>query len=123
MNDIKNELQRNHDDLLKAICKNENITLVAAPNPDMECLTDKVIEWGSGLAARYGDFNAIFYNGTAAKWKQRIIVAHEIAHHLLGHLEPSCTLSTEVQELEANVFSAVITAMGVYKEYEQKDDT
>lgn len=51
---------------------------------------------------------------------KRDTVAHEIAHHLLGHLRPGTTITHQDRENEANIFASVLIGLMLYKEYETK---
>ena len=63
------------------------------------------------------DINAIFYDDTASMWKQRELIAHEVGHIIMGHLDGRCPLSTKQCETEAIVFDAVFIALMLFAQY------
>lgn len=63
------------------------------------------------------DINIIFYDDTAPLWKRRELIAHEVGHIMMGHLDGHCSLSTEQCETEAIVFDAVFIALMLFAQY------
>lgn len=108
--------------LLNNICKDENVKIIGLTEELMEILTGNCNFTGCGYAVAQGNEKYIFYDTTASIWEKRFTVAHEAAHHLLGHLRPNATISPQDRENEANIFAAIITAMILFKEYENKID-
>lgn len=85
-------------------------------------ITDKVKDYfklpkapGAGYATMLGDRPVIFYDKDVGLWEQRFAVAHELGHVLFGHLRRPEAFHNE---LEANIFAAVFTALTLYAECE-----
>lgn len=94
--------------LLEHICKAENIHLDPAP----------WLKSCAGMALAQGESRAIIYKPSLAKWDKFTVIAHELGHHAMGHLDSHAAYAqTEQNELEAQVFSAVFTAMGMFMSY------
>ena len=108
--------------LLNNICKDENIKIIGLTEELAEGITVDSNNIGFGLAVVQGNDKYILYDTTASIWEKRFTIAHEVAHHLLGHLRPNTTITPQDRENEANIFAAVITAMILFKEYENKID-
>ena len=69
---------------------------------------------GAGLAFRAEDVRFILYDGAAGRYEKQFIVAHELAHHLFGHLEEGRAGQWERNEQEANIFAAVFIALSLF---------
>lgn len=99
--------------ILYDICKGENIAVksledvakIGIPLPDAPAV------------ALGGKYRIVLLKDGLEKWERRHLAAHEIGHHLMGHLTPNFNCGHETMELEANVFSAVMTALMVFHEY------
>lgn len=65
------------------------------------------------------DISCILYDDTADEIEKNSIVLHELGHILLGHLRDNCSLKSEVKEMEASIFAAVILALSMYEEYKK----
>lgn len=105
--------------LLNNICKDENIKLIEFTDEISEMLTNSTNFKGAGRAVAQGDNKYIFFDSTAPYWEKRFIVAHEIGHHLLGHLK-NTDLSYGGMEMESNIFASVIIGLLLFKEYESR---
>jgi len=105
-------------DILRAICESEDIELFAFPHmPSIR---------GSAVQAADG-FKMICYDEDAGYWEQQKIIAHEVWHHIAGHLcdhnvsdarDGMKLISVKECELEAKIFAAVFTAMNLFKRFE-----
>ena len=104
--------------LLNDICEAENIKLIGFTEELAEKLTSYKFHEGIGRAIAQDDKKYILYDKTAPQWEKRFIVAHEVGHHLLGHLK-NTELSYEGKEMEANIFASVLVALLIFKEYER----
>lgn len=80
--------------VLNDICKAHGITL--------KCIHGGTK--GAGYAIAGGDKQYIVVDGDASLWEQRFTVAHEIAHHLFGHLRAGADVGSPSAEMEANSF-------------------
>lgn len=99
--------------LLNDICRDENIKLLEYTEELGETLT------GQERILSAGGKKYIIFDASASKWEKRFTIAHEIAHHLLGHLNPNATISRQDSENEANIFASILTAFLLFKEYEE----
>lgn len=108
--------------ILNDICKGENITLAELTDELGKMLTENSNIKGRGLAVKLGGNKYIFVDKNAPIWEMRFIIAHEIAHHLLGHLEPDTAISHEVAENEADIFASVMVALLLFQEYEKVEN-
>lgn len=100
--------------ILSSICKRNGIILY----PMKENITKRFGIFrtpGVGCAMSVNGKPVIMYDGEAGEWEQRFIIAHELGHILFGHLRSP---EAENNELEANTFAAVITALTLFKEME-----
>ena len=70
---------------------------------------------GAGYSTMLGNQPVIFYDKDVDLWEQRFTIAHELGHILFGHLRNP---SIPGNEMEANVFAAVFTALTLYAECE-----
>lgn len=71
---------------------------------------------------------SIFYDDTQSESNVTRILAHELGHHLLGHLQPGAARGyksdekrNEIQESEARLFSVVMVAMNLYDELKRME--
>lgn len=100
--------------ILSSICRDNGIVLC----PLKENITKSfgITEMqGQGCAMSVNGKPVIMYDGEAGEWEQRFIVAHELGHVLFGHLRNP---KAEHNELEANTFAAVLTALTLFREME-----
>ena len=106
-------------DFLQAICDAEGINLHSYP-----------FKHKDGVAIRDGDWRFIGYKDTLEGWPLVSLIAHELGHHLLGHLDDGKLalgkdgqnyyqnrVMREKREHEARTFAAAFTAMAVYDYY------
>lgn len=103
--------------ILNEICKDENIKLIKFTSQLAEMLTGTKNTIGQGQAVVQNENKYILFDSTAQKWKKRFTVAHEIAHHLFGHLRPNTTITHQDRENEANIFASVIVALLIFQNY------
>lgn len=68
---------------------------------------------GCGYATEINSDSYIMYDAQATERERRYIIAHELGHIMLGHLNGS---EVKNAEMEANIFAAVLTAMELYME-------
>ncbi len=106
--------------LINDICKDENIKLIEFTDEFGKILTGNPNTVGQGMAVVQENKKHILFDNSARIWEKRFTVAHEIAHHLLGHLRPNTTITHQDRENEANIFASVMVALMLYKEYEMK---
>ena len=104
--------------LLNDICKAENIKLIGFTDELSKDLTGNRNFTGQGRAIVQGDNKYVIFDNTASLWESRFTIAHEIAHHLLGHLRLDTTITPQDRENEANIFAAVFVGLLIFKEYE-----
>lgn len=105
--------------LLNDICKDENIKLIGFTEELCDIFIHSKNFTGQGLSFEQKDEKYILFDNTASIWKKRFTIAHEIAHHLFGHLRPDTTITHQDRENEANIFASVITAFLLLQEYER----
>ena len=86
-------------------------------------ITDKVKNYfklpdisGAGYSTMLGDRPVIFYDKDSDLWEQRFTIAHELGHILFGHLRNP---EASHNEIEANVFAAVFTALSLFAQSEK----
>jgi Zn-dependent peptidase ImmA (M78 family) len=83
-----------------------------------------------------GEIRGIVYNSDYEGWKRLTTIAHEIGHHVLGHMERDNAAMTfdkfvsgdkdeqkERCEREAQVFAAAFMAIALFMRHEQKMET
>ena len=94
---------------MQTICDDENIHLSALPNMErLGGVAIKTPEQARGIA----------YSEMLESWPRVSTIAHELAHHALGHFEaPICK---EQKEREAQIFASTFTAIAMFFEYLQK---
>ena len=100
--------------ILSSICKRNGIILY----PMKENITKRFGIFrtpGVGYTMSANGKLAIMYDGEAEPWEKNYIIAHELGHILLGHLRNP---KAEHNELEANTFAAVLTALTLFREME-----
>lgn len=71
---------------------------------------------GAGYATMLGGRPVIFYDKNGGLWEQRFAIAHELGHILFGHLRSP---EAPHNEMEANVFAAVFTALNLFAQSEK----
>lgn len=99
-------------ELLSRICKEENIRI---------CITDRANDFGGGCALEVDGEKYILLSKDAQKYERQFVVAHELAHHILGHLRTkSSSLTSEKSEMEADIFASVLVASLLLKECSEK---
>ncbi len=103
--------------LLNEICKDENIRLIKFTDELGEMLIGDSNIIGQGLAVVQGDKKYVLLDDTAQKWEKQFTVAHEVAHHLFGHLRPETSITPQDRENEANIFASVLIALLLFQEY------
>ena len=96
-------------ELLSRICKEENIRI---------CNVDEADDFGGGCAFEVDGEKYILLSKHIQNYERQFVVAHEVAHHILGHIrERSNTLPPEKSEMEADIFASVLVASLLLKEY------
>lgn len=128
-------------DTIKEICKERKIKLVpyrdlfehrAFADKDWDCEREFTKKTDCGFAWRSSDsqdeLRAIFYDDEAAPDRLMCTLAHEMGHHVLGHLsyrrnefENEAAKRGDYKESEARIFSVVIMAMSLYDEIKQRN--
>jgi hypothetical protein len=68
-----------------------------------------------GVAYRLGETRVALYSPELERVQQLHVIAHEIGHHVLGHLSKERQISREVREIEADIFGAVFAAMAFHR--------
>ena len=80
-------------------------------------MTDGNIDGSPGWACMGKDFPFVTISRETGKWERWLIAAHEMAHLIFGHLEAhNSTLTEEVREGEARIFSCTLMALIAYFE-------
>ena len=96
---------------LESICKAEGIHLDPAP-------------WINGVSGINGaamsvDGNRIIaYKSTLTGWEKVSVLAHELGHHILGHLGEHAP-PVKQADLEAQCFAAAFTAVALFMKHVQ----
>lgn len=111
-------------DILNKICKDQGI-IVKGFSEEIAQDICKSLTKGDSCGKAYAihvtdkgeGINIIFYDDTAPLWKQHELIAHEVGHIIMGHLEEHCPLSSEQCETEAIVFDAVFIALMLFTQY------
>lgn len=103
--------------LLNDICRDENIRLIGFTDQLGEMLTGLSNTVGSGQAIAQANEKYILFDKTAPIWEKKFTVAHEVAHHLLGHLRSDTTITHQDRENEANIFASVIVALLLFQKH------
>ena len=106
--------------ILEAICKDEGISLHGVD----------FLRKTQGVAMRdpdEPDTKTILYSVHAEGWSKMTIIAHEIAHHVLGHLDDGAMAFGDISnktnpirernEQEAQVFATTFTACAMFFDY------
>ena len=94
--------------ILQRICSDENIDLSAFPG----------FERLNGISLRtHDDLRGIAYSPTLDGYGQTAVIAHELGHHVLGHLDRYSKHTPERKEREAQTFAAVFIAMALVAQY------
>ena len=106
--------------LLNNICKDEKIKLIHFTEELSKVFTGKQNFTGQGRAIVQEGEKYVIFDNTASLWERRFTVAHEVAHHLLGHLRPDTTITPQDRENEANIFASVLVGLLIFKEYESR---
>lgn len=100
--------------VLADACKANDIPVIPITDKVKDCF--KLPEPpGAGYATMLGGRPVIFYDKNVGLWERRLTVAHELGHILFGHLRNPASPNNE---LEANIFAAVFTALTLYAECE-----
>ncbi len=95
---------------LSEICKQENVQIKRAAAEDLyEICEGKV---NGGCAVRRNGQNFILLDKNLKGYEKMLVLAHEMAHHIFGHLDKDEI--TEQMEDEARLFSVVYTALYMF---------
>ena len=95
------------DGLLREICKSEEITLHSHDGAGTI----------QGFAVNAQGDKGIYYNPEIKGWARIAVIAHEIGHHVLGHLDEKHSRPLEYIEQEARIFAAAFTAIALYNRH------
>lgn len=100
------------------VCKNENIKVKKAPAGRLDAFTKSSVN--GGIAFKVQDEKYIALDETLSGWEKLLVLAHETAHHIFGHLDKDNV--TEQMEDEARLFSVVYAALTIFnsREVEKK---
>lgn len=103
-----------HLDVFK-LCRENSIALIPYSAPEARRMAESAgvgdwIEKTNAFAVQLAGTSAIFWDDSKSIEYQRAVIAHELGHHLLGHLkegfdEGSCGESIECQ---ANAFAFLL---------------
>ena len=113
-------------ELLERICESENI--------HMQDIALGGKTSGVAIRIRSSDFKGILYNPSIKGWHKVYVLAHELAHLVLGHFGDDALVATnyfdkesenrveflktvESREREAQTFGAAFTAMALFSQY------
>jgi len=107
-------------EFLQVICDSEDISLHEYPFKSNL----------RGVAMKLDDMRSIGYDDKLTGWPQIAVIAHELGHHFLGHLDDDklkgeyldCEEHKRIRERreqEAQVFAAVFTARALYDYYKK----
>lgn len=96
--------------VLADACKANEIPVIPITDKVKDCLKLPKAP-GAGYATMLGGRPVIFYDKDVGLWEQRFTIAHELGHVLFGHLRRP---EASHNELEANVFAAVFTALTLF---------
>lgn len=108
---------------LSQICKDNGIILATYKNaqPLIDIFRQDGMSYeNTGCAFVFGDRKYILYDDSRPEMEMRFTVAHELAHHLLGHLDyrsKGFTENPQLMEVEANMFAAAIIANDIFSQY------
>ncbi len=95
--------------ITERIIKKCGIEQMEMDDPHIQELT------GGGLAVKSGNFSCILTSPKLSGGKRLIVESHELGHIALGHLDAGKKV-TEREELQADVFAAVLMALNMAKE-------
>ena len=76
-------------------------------------LMESYKDTGVAIYDNKDDFKAIFYNENLPPENKYLVFAHELSHHVLGHLTGR---KHKDKEIEADVFASVLMALYVFSE-------
>ena len=107
---------------LSQICKDNGIILAtykgAQEMIDLLRLNDMTCG-NAGFAFNSGNHKYILFDDSRPETEVRFTVAHELAHHLLGHLDyrsEEARKHPQYMEVEANLFASTIIANDVIRQ-------
>lgn len=105
-------------DVLNQMCEDERIAVkLILPEQATDILKpDTALHLDGANPERY-----ILLDPNKQKWEKNLVQAHELAHHIFGHLDDRSKLGTEEKESEARIFAAVFTALLIFKQYDGKE--
>ena len=99
---------------LEKICKKRNITLIG--KSEIMTMDPEIADaMGGGLALLIRDAKAVLYNDEMPHDEQVKTIAHEVAHHILGHLGLK-NITREAAEREASIFAVSFMADTIHDE-------
>lgn len=112
---------------LSQICKDNDIIL--ATYKSAQKLIDafglnEMTHRSAGFALDAGYHKYIFFDDSLPEMGVRFTVAHELAHHLLGHLDYRSEEDSkypQYMEVEANLFASTIIANDILSQYANQE--
>ena len=99
-------------DFLSWVCEKFGIVVIELENNEENKPLNKHLY---GISGGTGEEKFILMSGIIPPGQYRYTLAHEIGHHLLGHLDKE--IPKEVRENEANIFAAVFVCMTLYEQW------
>ncbi len=97
---------------LSDICEAEGIKIGFVDSNKALFKGETISDFGGAIALRLGNEKYILVDENAGVIEKRLAVAHELAHHIFGHLDKHEV--TNSMEEEARLFSVVYAAMSLF---------
>lgn len=97
---------------LSDVCMRENIQVCQTSAEALNNFTGNLV--GGGIAFQRNGKKYIALDETLSGWEKLLVLAHETAHHIFGHLDKDEI--TEQMEDEARLFSVVYAALYMFAE-------
>ena len=110
-------------DILAKILKDENITLCPNDGSGSHPSTEHInkicgLDGHEGYAFCVKGRKYIYTGAQVTGWEMKYVIAHELGHILMGHLDPDFKeCDRQTKESNADVFAAVFTALLLFHEY------
>ncbi len=98
------------------ICADENITVKKMTAEQLDAFVKSSVNGGIALKVR--DEKFIVLDEAMQFYEKLLVLAHETAHHIFGHLDKDRV--TEQMEDEARLFSVVYAALTIFNSSEDK---
>lgn len=106
--------------ILTKVCESENIHIRVVPEGNTK-MYKNVSSHDGALAAinvSNGD-KYIFLSPNQSVWERKLCVAHELAHHIFGHLNKNSV--SETDETEARMFAAAYLALEIFCTFQSEE--